>query len=193
MRYIPRNACEGGKPNPILINSGERPANYGRHNDTANVTMGEDDTCMALDAKRFEPDSKESPAGMADLAGMPLNDEKDDETGQTAGNTEGSDESVGASDVSMVNIYTAGLMIYPTTLTIKGKGSLRLSFIEGCFAWNIDMGPEAGMFIILRPVLNDGKSILLKFLGKMSWASLPVVCSTDLQIIVICHQLSCLV
>eukprot|EP01084_Bolivina_argentea_P135726 239116_1 len=170
-----QNACKEGEVNPIILHSGHRPLNYGRENKTKYVA-GEEDICMQLDKKRFNDTNKDdSLSGLANAAGMKVQEKTENQENMAGSNASRTESAANEYDVLGVNIYTTGLVIYPTTLSIKGKGSLRLSFMEGCYAWQININPLNGIYAILRPVLNDGDSILATFKGKMSWLKLPII------------------
>ena len=138
---------------------------------------GEEDVCMALDKKRFNDTSNknnsDSLGGLSDTAGMGAGEAVKDE--EVTVGKENIESTANEYDILGANIYTVGLVIYPTTLSIKGKGSLKLSFMYGCYFWQININPMDGIYAILRPVLNDGQSILVRFKGKMSWLKLPII------------------
>eukprot|EP01083_Nonionella_stella_P315638 1140735_1 len=171
-----QNACKKGKANPIIIKSGHRPLNYGRDNKTRYVA-GKADACMELDRQQINQTKTEddSLGGLSNLSGMKVQEKSEDVDQTAASNTSNTESTANEYDVLGIGIYTTGLVIYPTTLSIKGKGSLRLTFMEGCYFWQININPMTGIYSILRPVLNDGESILVKFKGKMSWLQLPII------------------
>merc|ERR1740123_2490735 len=106
--------------------------------------------------------------------GMKLEDDSANDAPQAA-DGQGDGETVDYKDAMDTGVFTTGLLIYPTTMTIKGKGSLKLSFLAGCYAWQIKINPMDGMYAILRPVFDKKSEIIAKFLGKMSWFDLPII------------------
>ena len=124
-----QNACKKGKPSPLLLKSGQRPRNYGRQNKTT-FTLDEKDECMKLAEKLRKNeniDKDDQPAnetenlnGIGNAAGMQKSESNETATSENDESAKGAVMS--NSDVLLAQIYTTGILIYPSIATVKGKG-----------------------------------------------------------------------